>query len=118
MRADNYTRDQVEDLLYLLWDPEWTYGPGANPTEPDGDMPRGSHDPSKSGGWMAAHADVSNAWGKARLGYSEARRLGMYFGMGLTQQQIGYRDNASQQAVSKSLESGIEKIVAAINGRV
>lgn len=111
-----YTREQVEDLLPLMWDPEWFLGPGQRETAPDGDMPRGYMDPSHGGNWMAEVCDIRTAWRRAPLTMPERRRLILYYGQGLDQHQIAAWQGVARQTIGESLTNGIDKLLETING--
>lgn len=112
---DNYSREDVEVALWLMWDPQWCYGPGADPRAAEGDMPRSATNPSKGGTWMASVMDVREAWKRAGLTDAERRRLGYHYYSGLTPKQIGAAEGVSKQAAQQACDSGLSRIVRTIN---
>lgn len=111
-----YSRDQIEDALSDVWDPDMGFGT-TNPLEPDHDMPRGpGADPSHSGGNMAARADLSRAWGMAPLTATERRRVFMSYALYWPIKMIVAHEEVARQPVQRSIESGLEKLTMIVNG--
>jgi hypothetical protein len=115
--VNNYTREDVEDLLWLFWDVDRYLGPGRTGAEPDGDMPRAKANPSKQGTWMAELADMKWTWQRAGLTRVEAQRLCKFYGAGRSVTQISTEERVAKPSVHQTLNSGLEKLTTTINKR-
>lgn len=111
----DYNEDAVRELLPHLWSADRFYGL-SNPLAAEGDMPRGTTDPSHGGSWMAHLVDLNTAWQKAPLTSAEMGRTFLYYGAHWEQPEIATHYGVSQQAVALSIGNAVTKLTAYMNG--
>ncbi|GAB3830323.1 hypothetical protein [Kribbella italica] len=110
-----YTREMVEQLLPMLWDPDAVWGAKA-PQAPPQDMPRATPN-KKEGNTLYAHlADMNTGWEKAELTLKERRAIFLHYGLDWSEKDVAYNQEISPQGINVRLFTGVGKLVAHLNG--
>ncbi|PSL04164.1 sigma-70-like protein [Haloactinopolyspora alba] len=114
----SYGREQVEDLLPGLWDPEYAYGTRTSEGEPEPGMPKGSEpDPRKSVDWIAHMCDIQIAWANSSaLTPAERAAIFLRHGMHWGQARIAELQGVSESTISRRIDSGIQALIAFLDG--
>ena len=111
----NYTRERVEQLLEMNWDPWRNYGP-TNESARDGDMPGSKSNPSKSGTWMAELADLTRAWQMAPISRTVRRRVFMRYALGWSYREIATHEHVDRNRIPEQVEDAVGAITRWLNG--
>lgn len=109
-----YSPELVEQILPAVWDEDVVWGV-QNPHSPDPDMPRSKGSPKEANTLWAHIGDVRWAWSEAFLPATERRALFLTYVMGWTQEEIGFNQEVSHQAVSKRIKKGLERLTNWLN---
>lgn len=101
-------------------DPDWCKTRVENATDPI--HRKSASNPKKGNTALAEMIDVRDAWAKAPLTIDQRRALFLAFGLPprqrWSQEEVGFNQGVSQQAISKRIDKGMEKIIARLNGGV
>ena len=111
-----YTRDKIEDLLCLMFDPDWCHGPG-NEYRPDGDMPKAKANPARGPEWIAELVDLKNAWTRALLIRRQRAAIALRYGTAATVEQIAARLGTSTATVSRDVDTALDVLYRELNGQ-
>lgn len=109
-----YTRQVVEELLFLVFYPD---GRG-DLRAPAPGMPTAKADPALSGTVMAVVADLRNAWGRAGLSLDEKRAMFVTLVLGAGWTGGGRLLGCVRQTVTARVEAGVGKMVEFLNGEI
>lgn len=117
--AFSYDRDQIEELLPGLWDPEYAYGTRTSDGDVEPGMPKAKrHDPRTADDWIAHMCDMQIAWANCKsISPNERVALFLRYGMHWDQQFIAEHEGITQQAASHRIDGGIQALIAFLDGR-
>ena len=117
--AFSYDRDQIEELLPGLWDPEYAYGTRTSDGDVEPGMPKAKrHDPRTADDRIAHMCDMQIAWANCKSILPDERvALFLRYGMHWDQQFIAEYEGITQQAVSHRIDGGIQALIAFLDGR-
>jgi hypothetical protein len=110
-----YSESMVELLLPTVWDRTYAWGVQSETFTPP-DMPKAKYkSPKEATTYWTYLIDIRIAWEKAALTYPERRSLLLTYGMGWTEEQVGYNQGVSQQAISKRNARAVERLTRWLN---
>ena len=117
--AFSYDRDQIEELLPGLWDPEYAYGTRTSDGDVEPGMPKAKrHDPRTADDWIAHMCDVQIAWANCKsITPSQKAVLFMRFGLHWDQTDIAEHEGLAQSTISARIDGGINTLIAFLDGR-
>ena len=117
--AFSYDRDQIEELLPGLWDPEYAYGTRTSDGDVEPGMPKAKrHDPRTADDWIAHMCDMQIAWANCKsISPNERVALFLRYGMHWDQQFIAEHEGITARAVAYRIDSGINTLIAFLDGR-
>lgn len=111
----SYTELLVESLIPAVWDQAFAWGI-QNEYAPDVDMPRAKRRcPLEATTFWAHIVDIRIAWEHCPLTMFERRALFLAYGLGMEQAEIAANQEVSQQAISKRLAKGVDKLTGWLN---
>lgn len=110
-----YSRDEIEQYMPGVWDTERVLN-APDPREPDPEMPKAQVDPRAGDLGIIGVADMKRAWKLAGLTLREKQVLYLRFAWDDLVQDIAHTLDISHQAVSKTLDRGMERIEKFLNG--
>lgn len=113
--VSQYTDELVESLLPAIWDHSYCYGVRAE-NAPDHDMPRAAVNKATGNAAGAHFADIHRAWAQAGLSPRQRQTLFLVYGLDFTQVDAAKALQVSQQSVSEWKGSGVDRLVAFLNG--
>lgn len=111
----SYSETLVEALIPSIWDRTFAWGL-QNDHAPDPDMPKVKYKSPKEATTFWTHLiDIRIAWERCALTMPERRALLLAYGLGMEQSEIAINQVVSQQAISKRLTKGVDKLTDWLN---